>query len=78
MGPAFKHYMNPLHVYCRLRDLGVPKGTATIVCRFYEFRVFNKYILKRDPHMVVRDLDRTPLATDSSLGCRYQNDRTPS
>jgi len=65
MGPAFKHYMNPLHVYCRLRDLGVPKGAATFVCRFYEFRVFNKYILKKDPGIVFDDLGQPPFIPES-------------
>lgn len=46
MSPAFKHYMNPLHVYCRLRDLGMPKGPACFLCKFYERMVFRRYILK--------------------------------
>jgi hypothetical protein len=46
MGPALKHHMNPLHIYCRLRDLGLPKGMAGFVCRFYERALF-KYFLSR-------------------------------
>jgi len=23
IGAAIKHYMNPLHIYCRLRDIGI-------------------------------------------------------
>jgi len=78
MGPAFKHYMNPLHVYCRLRDLGVPKGTATVVCRFYEFRVFNKYILKKAPEMTFGDLGQPTLPVQPSIIGRYRNNKNPS
>ena len=46
MSPAFKHYLNPLHVYCRLRDLGLPKGAAVFFCRFYERTIFRRYIMK--------------------------------
>lgn len=28
MGSVIKHYMNPMHIYCRLRDLGLVKGRA--------------------------------------------------
>jgi hypothetical protein len=37
---TLQHYFNPLHVYCRLRDLGVPKTVAISLCRFYENAVF--------------------------------------
>jgi len=46
MSPAFKHYLNPLHVYCRLRDIGLPKAPACFLCRFYERMIFSRYILK--------------------------------
>jgi len=36
MGAALKHYLNPLHVYCRLRDLGMTKGVAVSLCKLYE------------------------------------------
>jgi hypothetical protein len=48
MGSTLKHYMNPLHVYCRLRDLGLGKGPAGFLCRIYERAVFNKYFLMRE------------------------------
>jgi len=35
-----KHYMNPLHVYCRLRDMGFPKGKARSFCEAYENSFF--------------------------------------
>jgi|GEM_PF-941604 len=31
-----QHYLNPLHVYCRLCDLGVPSGVARAVSSGYE------------------------------------------
>ena len=40
LGKKFQHYLNPLHVYCRLRDLGVSKPVAVLFCRFYEWAVF--------------------------------------
>lgn len=40
MGTTIKHYMNPLHIYCRLRDLGIAKGTARFLCRIYERIIF--------------------------------------
>lgn len=44
MGLAIKHYLNPLHVYCRLRDAGLSKGAASNLCRIYEEKVFRKCI----------------------------------
>jgi len=41
MTTALKHYLNPLHVYCRLRDIGIAKKTAIFLCRFYERTIFN-------------------------------------
>jgi hypothetical protein len=46
MVEAIRHYMNPLHVYCRLRDVGVSKGLAVLICRIYERLIF-KYFLTR-------------------------------
>ncbi len=31
-----QHYLNPLHVYCRLRDLGLPGPVARTLCAGYE------------------------------------------
>jgi len=39
-----KYYMNPLHVYCRLRDLGLSKGQAILICCIYE-RLFFRILL---------------------------------
>lgn len=32
----FQHRLNPLHVYCRLRELGVPGRFAVRVASVYE------------------------------------------
>ena len=42
---ALKHYMNPLHVYCRLRDLGLRKRPAAFLCQLYERAIFKRCIL---------------------------------
>jgi len=42
---AIQHYMNPLHVYCRLRDLGLTKNQALCVCRIYEESFFRRWVL---------------------------------
>ena len=32
-----RHYLNSAHLYCRLRDIGIPKGTAlSIATRWLE------------------------------------------
>lgn len=33
---AAQHYLNPLHVYCRLRDLGLPMALARGISSGYE------------------------------------------
>ena len=35
-----QHRLNPLHVYCRLRDLGLRGPTARRLCALYERLVF--------------------------------------
>jgi hypothetical protein len=42
MGPVMQHYMNPLHIYCRLKDLGVPKNIAKYLCRIYESGIYGR------------------------------------
>ena len=46
MGVGIKHYMNPLHIYCRLRDIGITKGTAMFLCRIYERSIFRHFLDK--------------------------------
>ena len=44
---AVKHHMNPLHVYCRLRDIGIGKGSAIFLCRIYECVFFKRFLVKK-------------------------------
>jgi len=46
-----KHALNPLHVYCRLCDLGMTRQKAIALCRIYEryfFRFFTHPARVRD------------------------------
>ena len=47
MGKVIKHYMNPLHIYCRLRGLGLAKAPAASLCRIYERIIFRHLIVKK-------------------------------
>jgi hypothetical protein len=38
----FQHYCNPLHVYCRLREMGVTPHMALRMCSVYERFLFRK------------------------------------
>jgi len=46
VGMALKHYLNPLHIYCRLRDMGIARGWAISVCRIYERSIFRPLLVK--------------------------------
>ena len=43
---ALKHYFNPLHIYCRLRDMGIAKQSAMSLCRIYERSIFRPLLAK--------------------------------
>jgi len=32
----WEHFFNPLHLYCRLLDLGLSEGVSRWICTFYE------------------------------------------
>jgi hypothetical protein len=40
----FCHRFNPLHVYCRLRDCGLPVKAAKALGRFYEEKIYKKIL----------------------------------
>lgn len=42
-----QHYLNPLHVYCKLRAFGVRASLATRLCRFYERCVYKGVLPSR-------------------------------
>jgi len=46
MGATLKHYLNPLHVYCRLRDVGLGKSQAVFLCRIYERMFFRPVVIR--------------------------------
>lgn len=35
-----QHYLNPLHVFCRLADLGLDMATAHSLSRWYERHIY--------------------------------------
>ena len=45
MNTSLQHYLNPLHIFCRLRGLGLAKKPAFYVCYFYEYIIFNPFLL---------------------------------
>jgi len=47
MTKTLQHYLNPLHVYCRLKDLGLAERPAIFLCRLYERAVFNYLLVRR-------------------------------
>jgi len=40
-----RHLINPLHIYCRMRDVYISKYTAKKLCQLYEKTLFT--FLKR-------------------------------
>ena len=47
MSTNLQHYLNPLHIYCRLRDMGIAKKIALRLCRLYERVIFKPLLVKR-------------------------------
>ena len=41
VGLSIKHLINPLHVYCRLRDIGLKKERAKSLGGWYEKNIYN-------------------------------------
>lgn len=39
-----QHILNPLHVFCRLRQAGFTLGTARNVCRVYERGLYRFFL----------------------------------
>jgi hypothetical protein len=48
MKRELKHLINPLHVYCRLLDLGMGRRLSSRLCHFYEHAIFNRYFIVRE------------------------------
>jgi hypothetical protein len=41
----FQHLFNPLHMYCRMRDMGMQHMTAVKMCAYYE-RFFYRLVYR--------------------------------
>lgn len=39
---TLRHYLNPLHLLCRLYDLGIPRRWAKAFCRAYERSIYTR------------------------------------
>ena len=44
MKTFFQHYLNPLHVYCRLIDMGVNMKLAKRIAIFYERLITSHFL----------------------------------
>jgi len=55
MGRALQHYLNPLHIYCRLVDIGIPRSIAVSFCKTYERLVFKHLNGRKVQNGVRRD-----------------------
>lgn len=42
-----QHYFNSLHLFCRLRAMGLNKGPAMRICRTWE-RLMHPYLYRRE------------------------------
>ena len=47
MSLFLQHHLNPLHVFCRLRKVGLPKKPAISICKLYERAVFNPFLANK-------------------------------
>ncbi|BCS88211.1 hypothetical protein [Pseudodesulfovibrio sediminis] len=39
-----QHRLNPLHIYCRLRTLGLTHSVATAMSRYYEHILYRRML----------------------------------
>ncbi len=46
MSTKLQHYLNPLHVYCRMRDIGMAKKMALNLSQIYERTIFKPFLMK--------------------------------
>ena len=47
MSTFWQHYLNPLHIFCRLRGIGLPKTLALFLCQFYERAIFKPFLVNK-------------------------------
>lgn len=43
-----QHYLNPLHVYCRLIDIGLSQSIAKWSAKKYEGMIFNIFFISKE------------------------------
>jgi hypothetical protein len=55
-----QHFLNPLHLYCRFRDIGLNRHVSFKLCRYYESLIFVWFTL------IVKMLIRLCFALDRS------------
>lgn len=41
---SLRHYLNPLHVWCRLLRLHIDKDFARRICAWYEMNLYRKML----------------------------------
>jgi hypothetical protein len=66
--------MNPLHIYCRLRDVGIPKQWASFIVRWYEKYIFKTSIAKTKliKNLIVKCLSYQALCNEIMLAKRFK------
>jgi len=42
MKTKLKHILNPVHMYCRLREMGIRKKVSKTIASFYEIKLHKK------------------------------------
>ena len=47
MSSKLQYHLNPLHVYCWMRDMGITKEMALFLCRIYESTIFQPFLAKK-------------------------------
>lgn len=38
-----QHYLNPLHIMCRIMDMGIPARRAAIWAGIYEMHIYRRF-----------------------------------
>jgi hypothetical protein len=59
---SVQHCMNPLHIYCRLMNVGLGKGRALDMARHYESAVYKKILPLTSAVIAVNRLQKRKVA----------------
>lgn len=60
-----RHILNPLHIYCRLRDIGIDRGSALFLCRLYEYSIFRFLFLRKENKKRFEEMALDPMRRES-------------